>query len=341
MEFVARRSVRFLVLGLCVLVSLTGGPVARVAQAAPGVNPCLKPGNLVHNCNFDSFDGWTSFTVSGSPDFRLAPSETCNGAGCNIPSLWLISDGQPYTAGVYQQIAVTPGSVYQADVGWAAVNAADMERKLGLDPSGGTDPSAPSVVWGPSEWGYNPWPDLTVTARATGATMTLFIWVGHGVSHGADSVFFDVPGMWLDPNQPTSTPTAIPPTATATRRPNTATATPQPATSTASPTPSPVPTSTLAPTSTPTQTPLPTATSTPTASPVPPTPTATRLSVPVAYTRGQAAFGASASAASSQPEGAGPASRVVLVVAIAAAAGAVLAIGGAVIVWKRGRKGDT
>lgn len=327
-----------LALSISVFGLLAVLPTAPLAQAAPGVNPCLKPGNLIYNCNFGSMEGWGQFVVAGTPDFRLAPSETCNGPGCEVPSLWLISDGQPYTAGVYQQVSVTPGVVYLADVGWAAVNASDMERRLGLDPAGGTDPLAPSVVWGPSESGFEKWPDLTVSAMASGPTMTLFIWVGHTVSHGADSVFFDVPGLWPDPNQPTATPTAIPPTATPTRRPRTATPTPLPATSTPSPTPSPTPTSEPTSAPTPTQTLPPTATATHTASPVPATPTPTEAPVSVAYTRGKQASGALAEASSSPTDRPEPAASAALYVAIAAAGGALLAAGAAWVLWKRERR---
>ncbi|HNS52593.1 MAG TPA: hypothetical protein PKO09_15610 [Anaerolineae bacterium] len=327
-----------LALSLCAVGLLAGLAAPPVAQAAPGVNPCLKPGNLVYNCNFGSLEGWGQFVVAGTPDFRLAPSETCNGPGCEVPSLWLISDGQPYTAGVYQQVSVTPGTAYLADVGWAAVNAADMERRLGLDPAGGTDPLAPSVIWGPSESGFEKWPDLTVSAIASGPTMTLFIWVGHTVSHGADSVFFDVPGLWPDPDQPTATPTAVPPTATSTRRPRTSTPTPPPATSTLYPTPSSTPTPVPPDTPTPTQTPPPTPTATHTASPTPAVPTSTAAPISVAYTRGQAEIGALAEVSSAPPERSKPAASAALYVAVAAAAGALLAAVGAWFLWKRERR---
>ncbi len=147
------------------LVLAAGSGLASVGAGAR--NPCLEPGNLTRNCGFDTFadhwegdkhyqvpTDWRYYVLSGDLSFR--PSEdTFWGA----PSLWFLSDGVPFTAGIYQQVPVTPGVVYQADAGWAAVTQPDFERKLGLDPTGGIDPMAPSVVWGPSEWGINSWPD--------------------------------------------------------------------------------------------------------------------------------------------------------------------------------------
>ena len=94
-RFVGRHKGMVVAPALCLLGLLAALATAPATHAAPGVNPCLKPGNLVYNCNFASLDGWGRFVVAGTPDFRLAPSETCNGPGCEVPSLWLISDGQP------------------------------------------------------------------------------------------------------------------------------------------------------------------------------------------------------------------------------------------------------
>jgi len=234
-------------------------------------NPCLEVGNLTQNCGFDTFvDDWVGekryqipaawwyFILAGNPDYR-PDDDTLYGA----PSLLLVTDGEPFTAGIYQQVGVTPGVVYLANIGWAAVNQLDFERKLGLDPTGGTDPLAPSVIWGRSEWTTTRWPDLTVSARATGPTMTVFVWVHHPRAYGDDKVFLDAVGLWPDPNQPAATVTPIP-SLTPTPRPPTRTPAPAQPTSTA----------TASPTFTPTATPTDTATATPSATPTA-TPTTT------------------------------------------------------------------
>jgi hypothetical protein len=272
-------------LGLALLL-----PVLVVGAAWQGVsagarNPCAEAGNLTQNCGFDTFvdhsaggkryqipTGWWYFVLSGDPDYR--PSEdTYWGA----PSLWLLSDGVPYTAGIYQQVKVTPGVVYQTDIGWAAVGQKDFERKLGLDPAGGTDPRASTVIWSRSEWGKTRWPDLTVSARATGPTMTVFVWVHHPTAYGNDWVFLDAVGLWPDPSQPaatlTPTPSPIPTRKPPTRTPIAPTSTP----TAIPPTLTPTETLTSTPTTTPTETPTSTPSATWTLTPTPPPPTETPL----------------------------------------------------------------
>jgi hypothetical protein len=333
----ARRAAVEILLCFLVLGALLGGPGALVASAAPP-NPCLRAGNLLQNCGFVGLGGWTPFVLSGTPDLRSA-ADTCpgEGPGCGAPSLWLISDGMPFTAGVYQLVAVTPGVVYQADIGWAAVSADDFERKLGLDPSGGTDALAASVVWGRSEWTLDRWPDLTVSAQATGLTMTLFIWVGHTVSHGADSIYLDAAGLWPDPNQPAATATPEP-TAIPTQRAAAAAQVRAPATGTFTSTPAPTP----SPTAIPTSTPVPatatlTATPTPTQTPLP-SMTPTRTPVPVAYARsGSVSLEGSARAPQSGSSTSAP--RTLLFVAAGTGACAMLLAGLVAAYWLRIRRG--
>lgn len=293
-------------LALCLEGLLLGWGALGTATHADARNPCLETGNLTVNCAFDTFGeqfyqgkrlevpvGWAHFIVGGNVDFRTS-IDTYWGA----PSLWLLSDGSPFTAGIYQQVSVTPGVVYQSDAGWAAVTRPDFERKIGLDPTGGANPLAGTVIWGPSTWGIDSWPDLTVSARASGPTMTVFVWANHQITYGDDWIFIDCVGLWPDTSQPVWTvtpqpsPTATRPAATSTRRPATATAVPPTATAT--------PTHTASPTATPTDTPTPTAThtptSTPTFTPTPGPPTATPLPtrtplptiVPVGRIMGQA-----------------------------------------------------
>lgn len=254
-------------------------------------NPCVEPGQVASNCGFDTFteqswngkalrvpQGWGFFVINGSPDFRQA-EDTYWGA----PSLVMVSDGAPWTAGLYQQVAVQPGVVYQTDMGWSAARCNfavcyDMERRLGLDPTGGTNPQAASVIWGRTEAGADKWPDLTVSARASGPTMTVFVMVHHPNSHGLDEIYLDAVGVWPDTSQPAATNTPKP-TNTPTRRPATARPTAAPATVT--PTPLPTATPTATPTLTPTNTATPTWTPTATPSATPSaTPTATSTPTP-------------------------------------------------------------
>ncbi|HSN75175.1 MAG TPA: hypothetical protein VL334_08810 [Anaerolineae bacterium] len=272
-----------------------GAPVGNVHAQE---DPC-SPGNLIWNCRFDSFTGsppqqvpagWSPFVVSGSLTF-MQDSDTFFGA----PSLRMWSNGGTFTAGILSQVGdVQPGATYVASWGWGGPNDPDtFGRKLGIDPTGGTDPLSPNVIWGPLHYGpgrilNRPGPytpdnaNLDVAAVAQASTVTVFVWVEHPRSTGDNLIFIDQVGLRMDPSAAPALPTVAPAIATSvpTATPLRATAVPT-APPTAIPTdlptapPSPTATPSPTPTETPTPTATPTATSSPTATPSPTlTPTA-------------------------------------------------------------------
>jgi hypothetical protein len=264
---------------LAVMVLLAAMPEVARAQ-----DPCQDPGNLTFNCQFDTFDyippygavasGWTAFVEFAveTPAFNSA-GETPLAPAQEIFSGWL-----PFTAGIYQQVQVTPGLAYVAAIGWAPYASYDergernqgqfIGRKVGIDPQGGADPTSPDVVWSPEVWDDlgGVFPQLRVSAVAKGATITVFVRANNPQSHGNDKVWFDAVTLSVDPNQPAVTPTPEPPSPTPTSPPPTATSTPLPPTETPPPTDTPLPSATASapPTHTPapTDTPAPTLTST-------------------------------------------------------------------------------
>ena len=253
--------------------------------SGPGGHGCA-PGNLIPNCGMDQFvpsaqgqapAGWTPFVLSGG--VAMDPHvDTYWGA----PSLRMWSDGGVFVAGIFTQVGgLTPGATYRASMGWGAPTEPDaFGRRLGIDPAGGTDPNSPNIVWGPMHRGpgtvlndsnpdgiRNPkHTNIDVTAVARGTTATVYVWVDHNYSTGANQIFVDAVGLYQDAAAVVAPPTALPPTAapvqaiapapTSTRRPATATLAPS-ATATLAPTasPSPTPTFTVTPTSTTTPTP--------------------------------------------------------------------------------------
>jgi hypothetical protein len=271
----ASRAVRqCLVLTVAVAVVLAAHGVAFASE------PCNPPNVIPQSvCDMDSFhssgpgqvpDGWTEFILLGSPSFDPDP-DTVWGA----PSLRIRIFDEAFKAGIYTQVPVTPGAGYRASVAWGAPNTPDtFGRQLGIDPTGGTDPNSPNIIWGPMHWGparmlnYPP-PDVNidVLARAAGDVMTVFFLVDHIANVGDNLIFIDAIALYPDENAPAIEipPTDTPQPPTDTPAPVVVAAalptdTPLPPTETASPTPTPTPTDT--PTPTPTNTPLPTATST-------------------------------------------------------------------------------
>lgn len=348
---IAKKNKTARAIGIVIAAIILGTALNGAGAWAGARNPCQEPGQVAFNCGFDTFTeqswggktlrvptGWWYFILSGSPDFRQA-DDTYWGA----PSLWLVTDSVAYTAGIYQVVPVTPGVVYQTDIGWTAaacsgVKCSDMQRRLGLDPTGGTDPQSPSIVWSRIEYGPDVWPDLTVSARASGPNMTVFVWVNRPGRGGLDEIFLDAVGLWPDTSQPAATNTPQP-TATPTRRPPTRT--PIPATATAVPTDTPTPEPpTDAPVPTDTPAPTPTSTSTP----IPPTATLTPTHTPTALAVQVARAGQLSRVEEVSPlfpdreQQPGP-ERFLLLVAGSAVVLACLIGAAAAVLWLRGSKG--
>ncbi len=280
------------VLFLITLISL-GATLPVAAQHG------CDPGNLIPNCNFDGFSGdpprqvptgWTPFVLSGDLTF-MQHTDTYWGA----PSLMMWSNGGTFVAGVWTQVGgLQPGATYKASVGWGAPNAPEaFGRRLGIDPTGGTDPNAASVVWGPIHYGPGrmlnypvPNVNIDVAAVAQSSTVTVFFYVDHNYSTGDNYIFVDAIGLYADNSQPVVPPTSPPPTATPVPEPAAAAvvaqaAKPQPARPRPSATPTSSPAATSTATATPTETAIPTATPTSTVTATPTvthTPTATATS---------------------------------------------------------------
>lgn len=237
-------------------------------------------------------NGWQPFVIqdpSAPPQFKDSAAfggfvERLDGEHALI--IW--SHWVPFDAGVYQQVQVTPGTGYVAAIEWAPMQSFNPEaggkvdgdyiaRVVGLDPAGGTDPNAPSVVWCQELWKQKRATKdrLKISVVAQSNTMTVFLRVKNPQPHGQDQVFFDVVSLNVD----ASAPTAPPPTDTpapVVDTPVPPTRTPRPPTATAPP-PTDTPTTTPTFTTIPTDTPVP---PTSTATPIPATPTATRTPKP-------------------------------------------------------------
>ena len=238
-------------------------------------------------------NGWEPFVIqdpSAPPQFKDSAAfggfvERLDGEHCLV--IW--SHWVPFDAGIYQQVGnVTPGTAYQVQVEWAPMQSYNAEeggkqkgdflgRVVGIDPTGGTDPNSPNIVWSQELWKEKRVAKdyLRISAVAQSNTITVFLRAKNPQPHGQDQVFFDVVSLVVDPTQPTAPPPTDTPVPTDTRpRP---TRPPKPTnTPTLAPTDTPVATFTATSTATPTVTETPTETSTP----IPTTPAPTRTPRP-------------------------------------------------------------
>ncbi len=233
-------------LGAALLLAL----VLAVRNTPPVVAVTWDCG-LLQDCGFDNFYGdagagsgpWKVFKTSGASGLSLIQSDGWPSG----PSL-KVSGDVPFESGVYQQVPVTPGNGYTLSLAYAVVNingggwheGDQVNRRLGIDPNGGTNPSAGSVTWSGDYFARGKFDDdvLQVSEYAKSPTITVFIRVINPYGDRHVDVFIDAAKLVLNSGMapiqvtaPTATrpPTAVPPTAApATARPTRAPATPAP-----------------------------------------------------------------------------------------------------------------
>jgi len=233
------------------LVYLLGPAGAAQAQDFPDV--CQQPENILRNCTFDSgLEHWQPFTEAGSANFSvLQGGGECHAPLC--PAAFIVVEDH-FIGGLYQQVSVTPGQNYYANIVWLvfdslsndeAINRATggIGRKIGIDPFGGTDPQSSNVIWSVDNWRNDckicNIEYVTVTAQAD--TITLFLRLDDTWKVRAAEQGFPIPPakdqFWLDdiglkpvgedvalseaptptntpPSPPTETPLPCPPTNT-------------------------------------------------------------------------------------------------------------------------------
>lgn len=291
-------------------------PAGSVAQDFPDV--CLQAENILRNCNFDNgLDSWTPFLETGAANISvLQGGGECHAPRC--PAAYIVTEDH-FIGGIYQQVPVAKGATYYANIVWLvfdslvndqSINSAvggGIGRRIGIDPTGGTDPKSGNVVWSEDNWRNDckicNVEYVAVTAQAD--TITVFLRLddtwrvraaerGYGVPPSKDQFWIDDIGMkqvgdapvvaqQSESPLPTATPeppadTPVPPTNTpASSAADTATPKPEP---TEVPTEEPSPTLEPPPVVTATDTPLPPPTLTPTRTPsptatLPPRPTRT------------------------------------------------------------------
>lgn len=243
------------VLSICLLLVVGGSSV--FAQAP----------NLLTNPGFeDPFveqggepvrqvaQGWTPWHIpaeAGAPTFQnqqpeylpAAPDTSRIRSGNNAQ--FLTSFFATHTGGVYQQVsnvangAALTFSAY-AYVWSSAFDDVDSSEQdggvvvqVGIDPTGGTDPTSSSIVWSPAAQRYDAWSLYTTSADAENSTVTVYIRSTVSAPAKNNNIYIDDASLTAGGGAPvpataTSTtvvPTTVPPTATSTTAPVTPTST--------------------------------------------------------------------------------------------------------------------
>lgn len=279
-----RRHLTLLHLTLCVIVMVSLAtafpPTPRTALAQEGQN-------LLQNGGFEG----TFVAIGGDPSLQVAPSwqpwslpppEDAESSAINLrpdyqpaPANRVRSGNaaQEYNTffathdgGVFQRVPVSPGAQLQFSAYvyvWSSatfenpnqsIQPQDVDVRVGIDPLGGQDGSASSIVWSQPARFYDEYRQLTVTATAQSTAVTVFVRSNPQGAIGVNNIYVDDASLiQTGQAQVSATPTSegaasITPSATAT-----------------TPTTTQTQTTTVTTTATPPRTPS----GTPTASPIP------------------------------------------------------------------------
>jgi LysM repeat protein len=138
------------------------------------------------NCNERS-DGYHCYWMR--PEFRDNTSFE-NRIHSGVRSQKYFSYGRMHEAGLYQQVGgIKPGVTLRFAIyiqAWQCVNPdkclfgrrsdapAEMHLRVGIDPTGGTDPFSPNIVWSPEQAAFDKWVEFSVQAVARNDTVTVF-----------------------------------------------------------------------------------------------------------------------------------------------------------------------
>jgi hypothetical protein len=209
---------------------------------------------------------------SRMPEYKpAAPFKNRIHGGSNAQQLFTYYG--THTGGVYQQVSGIPsGSRLRFTIwgqAWAGKSdnadksegGGPMHMKVGIDPTGGTNPFSAAIVWSGEQNPLDTWVQFAVEARAQSSKVTVFTYSAPEYPTKHNDAYWDDASLITvaDPPTPTNTPRPYVPAPTSTPV-NTPTITP-------TPTDTPIPTNT--PTPTPVNTPTPTPTETPTVTPTP------------------------------------------------------------------------
>jgi hypothetical protein len=128
----------------------------------PGVESYAPPYGQYEGVACQVATGWERFWYDGPEPYWMDTREFADGFGTGWveriegETSQMVLATEPYTAGIWQQVdGLTPGVGYGFHAAMLTIfqtSAQDpvhgtMIKQVGMDPTGGIDPQAPSVVW--------------------------------------------------------------------------------------------------------------------------------------------------------------------------------------------------
>lgn len=217
-----------LVLALPVQAHQPGRAPVAIEEAGPPalLNPGFECGDGYHDqpgINGMVPNGWAASILTGGDPF-MASTQMWATMSCDPDDMrWEKLEGHdshifmaayarygqdfaapPFDLVLYQPVSVTPGTAYSLSAWMASLcggsttpsdcpQNAYIAKMAGLDPKGGSDPTAPTVLWMEDRRPHTEirWANLSLAATAQGSALTIFIRAVSPFYHHGNHVFAD------------------------------------------------------------------------------------------------------------------------------------------------------
>ncbi len=137
------------------------------------------------NVNHDYCLGWTGYTIWGEPtaDGEFTTRHSGNWAQ-------KISGEATWRGGIFHQFNTAPYSLFSIRVFGHLYVLGGGAIQVGVDPSGGINPSAPSVLWLTAMTDLGQWTELDANGQALGSQITVFL-EGYSLYDDNTNAYFD------------------------------------------------------------------------------------------------------------------------------------------------------
>lgn len=226
-----KRLLAFTIVLLCLIITASGTNAQNGNLLTdPGFDNLNVWNTVVYDINSDTrfsvapgWQGWYTESPRTQPWMNQIPNgypHTENGAGFTRSGNRSQEVGRgsaTFTAAVYQTVAVPVGSNVIGSA-WVRMNLnlnqnPSSQVRVGIDPNGGTTPFDSDIIW--SNWAVNvlAWTQLTVSATATGPSVTLFLYATQSVPSDPNAVYWDDASLTVGGTGGTAPPAAGTPAA--------------------------------------------------------------------------------------------------------------------------------
>jgi LysM repeat protein len=211
-----RRVVGGLMIVVLAVVGLWSGDHQAAAQDEGGSTNLLTNGSLERPYYGQGSptrtvpQGWNLWVGTGAPD-AFPHTDTVQVIDGEVS--WNLKQGYvAFTAAGYQRVGgLTSGDVVKATAfGWVYTcnntensciieaapyrqsdTSAGASLKVGIDPNGGTDPNSADVKWSAAAAPYDQWAEMSVTATASGDSVTVFLYMSQAAGLALNNVYWD------------------------------------------------------------------------------------------------------------------------------------------------------